>query len=145
MPVQIPTYKYLAFAGTLPFIVSTVIILSPLADTEWITWSNLALHSYGLVIVTFMCGIHWGLYLTNHQQCPINLLIISNTITLICWFAYLSQHATLILASQLCAFLILVTLDAYLHKRDILHRDYYETRRSVTAVVSLILSINLLT
>jgi len=92
-----------------------------------------------------MCGIHWGLYLTNHQQCPINLLIISNTITLICWFAYLSQHATLILASQLCAFLILVTLDAYLHKRDILHRDYYETRRSVTAVVSLILSINLLT
>lgn len=145
MLVQTPIYKYLAFAGTLPFLIPTLIILTPYSDAEWVSWSDLTLHSYGLVIVTFMCGTHWGLYLISYQQCPINLLVISNIITLLCWFAYLSKYVTVILASQLCAFLILFFLDAYLHKQQILHKDYFRTRRNVTAIVVLILSINLVT
>lgn len=143
LSVQAPIYKYLAYAGTIPFILPTLIIMNSDVHAQWMTGPDLTLHSYGLVIVAFMCGTHWGLYLTQHPQCPINLLVSSNILTLTCWFAYLSQHTALILTSQLCTFLILLVLDTRLYKRRILHKNYYEMRRNVTAIVVFALAINL--
>jgi len=143
LSVQAPIYKYLAYAGTIPFILPTLIIMNPDVHAQWMTGPGLTLHSYGLVIVAFMCGTHWGLYLTHHPQCPINLLVSSNILTLTCWFAYLSQHTALILTSQLCTFSILLVLETRLYKRRILHKNYYEMRRNVTAIVVVALAINL--
>jgi hypothetical protein len=142
--VQTPIYKYLALAGTLPFILCTFVVNSPSSSMEMLEWSIMALHSYGLIIVTFMCGTHWGLYLVTHQQCQWNLLVISNLITLACWFCYLSEHGTLIIASQICAFLALIFIDAQLHQHKILNTDYFKTRGSMTAIVVLTLSINII-
>ena len=144
MLVQTPIYKYLALVGTLPFIICTLFFISPSSNIGTTAWVEMALHSYGLVIVTFMCGTHWGLYLFTHPQCSINLFIISNLITLVCWFCYLSEHGTIILLSQICAFIVLLAIDRHLQQKEIIHMDYYKTRRNITAIVVLTLSMNLI-
>ena len=144
MMIQTQTYQRLAYAGTLPFIACASLIALDLPTAAGIDYLSDALSSYGLLIVSFMSGIHWGTYLYKHEQCPLNLLIISNLITLSCWLCFVSGQTPLILSSQLCAFLVLLYVDFVLQKNQIISKDYFNTRRYVTAIVISMLGLTLL-
>ncbi|MGV8831932.1 MAG: DUF3429 family protein [Devosia sp.] len=40
---------------------------------------------YGAVIASFVCGVHWGLFMTRSRIMPVNLLVTSNVGALLAW------------------------------------------------------------
>lgn len=132
---HIQTYQRLAFAGTLPFVGCAAALSLELNGQLDSAWLMHALCSYGLLIVSFMCGVHWGTYLYKQQHCPVNLFITSNIITLLCWFCILTELPLAMLASQLIAFASLLLLDYALHKKQIISLDYFKTRSVVSLIV----------
>lgn len=48
-------------------------------------WAGFAALTYGAVIVSFVCGMHWGLFMQPRGPMPINLLITSNVGALAAW------------------------------------------------------------
>ena len=40
---------------------------------------------YGAVIASFVCGVHWGLFMSRAEQMPFNLLVTSNVGALLAW------------------------------------------------------------
>ena len=138
---QIQTYQRLAYAGTLPFIGCAVALslgLNAQLDSAWLIH---ALCSYGLLIVSFMCGVHWGTYLYKHQHCSVNLFITSNLIILLCWFCVLTEQPLAMLVSQLIAFASLLMLDYSLYKKQIISIAYFKTRSYVSLIVMCMLAL----
>jgi len=40
---------------------------------------------YGAVIASFVCGVHWGLFMGQSERVPVNLLVTSNVGALLAW------------------------------------------------------------
>lgn len=90
--------------------------------------------SYGLAIVSFLAGVHWGLYLHHSVGIRLNLLISSNLILLAVWFSFLSGSVRWALLSQLLAFGVLLAIDYRLAGVRVISRHYLVLRVAVTAV-----------
>ncbi|MEM8845061.1 MAG: DUF3429 domain-containing protein, partial [Pseudomonadota bacterium] len=97
-------------------------------------------------IVVFMAGVHWGHYLSDSKSHSINLLLFSNTITLLAWFAYLFAPVKLTLFVYCMAFCSLLYIDYKLYLLEVITKSYLKLRVMVTSIVvaSLLLaSVNL--
>jgi len=55
--------KILSYAGLLPFVISIIFSFSNY-DPFFLT-NNLLIHIYGAIIVSFLAGIHWGIFLLS--------------------------------------------------------------------------------
>ncbi len=123
--------KILPYAGTLPFIIAVILLLSGHRLIPPYTTVGYMAISYGLVISSFMSGSLWGIALRQPGYIP--LLIISNVITLTAWLSFLTQSFAVTALITAILFLYLLALD---YKLQILHfKDYLKTRRNVTAIV----------
>jgi Protein of unknown function (DUF3429) len=124
--------RILPYAGTLPFVLGTIAKLTnTLPMIYFIDMRRLVL-SYGVLIVSFMAGVHWGQYLSGARG-KVNLLIASNVATLVAWVAGL-----LLLPAHICY--VLIVLFALLYAIDLglsLAPAYLQTRRNVTLIVCL--------
>ena len=65
--------RALTCAGILPPWLALILHVS----TGW-PWAGFAALTYGAVIASFVCGMHWGLAMQPHKPMPVNLLITSN-------------------------------------------------------------------
>jgi hypothetical protein len=63
---------------------------------------SLALLAYGATIISFLCGIHWAVFLFFSQNCPRNLLFHSNAISLLGWLSVLYTTTLLEELISLC-------------------------------------------
>jgi hypothetical protein len=128
----------LTYSGTLPLIILAAykfIPNTPSLDTVLIA------AAYSAVILSFLCGIHWAIFLFFAEKCPHNLLITSNIIALLAWASLLDVHSdTSKLLQQLC-FLYLLTLDLRLRDASVLPAWFYTIRRNATAIVIFCLAI----
>lgn len=133
--------KVLTYAGTLPFL---GVVLASLSGLDLMGFDpKHVILSYGAVIISFICGIHWGLYL--YREAPLNLFIHSNVVTLIAWFALLlglskwqpfSNIAPWLLIG---CFIYLLWVDRLLFRKD-LHENWFMTLRThATLIVSVAL------
>ncbi|MFK8027355.1 MAG: DUF3429 domain-containing protein [Gammaproteobacteria bacterium] len=126
---------WLAYLGTIPFILSAVLVLQ---DNEGLmSTSNLThvLNSYALIIVVFMAGVHWGCYLSDEKSHSISLLLISNVITLIAWFAFLLTPFIITLLIYCLAFVVLLFIDSKLLSLDVISKEYFKLRLTITSIV----------
>ena len=89
-----------------------------------------AVLSYGLLIVSFMAGVHWGQYLSG-LRAGVNLLVSSNIVALVAWFGFLLLPAFWFCLLLVLLFAVLYLIDMKLHCQS----DYLKTRRNVTAIV----------
>lgn len=124
--------RVLPYAGALPFIAGALLLLTGVQDVPHLGPTRMIVLSYGLLIVSFMAGIHWGQYLSGVRS-GVNLLASSNAVALAAWFGFL-----LLPASWFC--LLLVVLFAALYGLDRMisaGTDYVATRRNVTGIVCL--------
>mgnify|MGYP002066714968 CR=1 FL=1 len=94
-----------------------------------------ALVSYGAIILSFMAGTHWGLYLSASERSAANLFITSNVVTLAAWAAFLAGPAILTLAVLGAGFVFLLYIDYGLRAREVLTPDYLRTRLHATVIV----------
>ena len=132
-------YPLLTYAGALPFVACA---LMPLFGIESLWNLGSYVHiaaAYGLAIVCFLCGAHWGTYLYNRAAAPDNLFVTSNVIVVACWFAFLMAAQAIALFVLILAFLCLLFLDYRLLRAGLITTFYFRMRTiaTVIAVVSL--------
>ncbi|MEX0738920.1 MAG: DUF3429 domain-containing protein [Pseudohongiella sp.] len=133
----------LAGLGALPFLVSSLLLTLGVYNLPLLGSTVEILRSYSLAIAVFMCGIHWGQYLQDTQARNLNLLMVSNVLTLICWLAYLVASFVVYFVIVIAVFLALLWVDYRLHKAGRITARYFRMRLAVTAVVCVSLALPL--
>ncbi|MFN5351985.1 MAG: DUF3429 domain-containing protein [Alphaproteobacteria bacterium] len=127
----------LTYSGTLPLIVSIYLGYFPSPEFN----SSLIAKTYSAIIVSFLCGIHWAIYLFFADKCPNNLLITSNVIALLAWASLAVTFPKITILLHSFCFIYLLTLDLKLRDADILPIWFYDLRRNATIIVLLCFSI----
>jgi len=127
--------QILTYAGLIPFALLSFAVVLELDSFDF----DLALRSYGVAIISFLCGIHWGIYLLASDKCPRNLLLISNTITLVAYSSILFPFGNINYITQSFCLAILLELDYELLKKDVLPVWYFNLRRNASCIVILLL------
>ena len=133
----------LAGLGALPFLVSSLLLTLGVYNLPLLGSTAEILRSYSLAIAVFMCGIHWGQYLQDTQARNLNLLMVSNVLTLICWLAYLVASFVIYFVIVIGVFIALLWVDYRLHKAGRITARYFRMRLAVTAVVCVSLALPL--
>ena len=136
-------YTALALAGTIPFIAAALLPLLGHDALPYVGPLDEMVASYGLAIVCFLAGAHWGTYLSGRSADSLNLFVISNVIFLAVWFAYLGASIKSAIGIQIFAFLTLLFIDMRLRSHDVISATYLRVRTVATliAVVSLLIVI----
>ena len=136
-------YTALALAGTIPFIASALLPVLGHYSLPYLGPLDQLVASYGLAIVCFLAGAHWGTYLSGRSAGSLNLFVISNVIFLAVWFAYVGAGVKTAIAIQIVAFLILLFIDLRLRAGDVISAKYLRVRTAATmiAVASLLVVI----
>tara|TARA_R110000868_G_scaffold42980_1_gene145099 strand:+ start:2774 stop:3208 length:435 start_codon:yes stop_codon:yes gene_type:complete len=80
----------LTLAGITPIWI--LLALRPLVFVDTLA---LAALGYGAVIASFVCGVHWGLFMARYRVMPFNLLVTSNVGALAAWAMLLLGQVSL--------------------------------------------------
>lgn len=136
-------YAALAIAGTIPFIAGALLPLLGYPSLPLVGPTDQLVVSYGLAIVCFLTGAHWGIYLLGRSVGSINLFITSNAILLAAWFAYIGTGVKVAIGMLVIALLILLYIDRRLASGGVISAHYFHIRTVATliATVSLLLVI----
>ena len=96
--------------------------------------------TYGLAIVSFLTGFHWATQIYEPQESSFNLLLVSNVVFLLVWFAFVLGDLRMALGAQLIALLVLLGIDRWLYTTGLITRHYLNVRTVATAlaVISLL-------
>ena len=125
------------YSGILPFLFFPCYRLFTGSSTFLAFDIQTLLMAYSAVIVSFVAGIHWGVFL--FRQCSLNLFLHSNMIALLSWVSLLS---TLLwgVAILLFCFVYLLWIDTVLVRQQLLEPWFYRLRvhASVMALLSLV-------
>lgn len=116
----------LGLVGLLPMVVGAVTALA----TDLVQIVDAA-RLYGLVILSFMGGSHWG-FNVRHNRTP--LLALSVLPALIGWAVWLSLDRVAESVALALAFVATQLLDEYQTEAGYLHEQYRSLRRLLTAV-----------
>jgi len=123
--------QILTYGGTLPLVACVVLSFAPIAGID----SNLFARTYSAIIISFLCGIHWAIFLFFAEKCSHNLLITSNVIALLAWCSLLGLDQQITYIFQAVCFLILLMLDSKLRNAGVLPEWFYHLRRNATVIV----------
>jgi hypothetical protein len=127
-------YTLLTLIGTLPFIACALL---PLLGIDSISpFGNLhaLANSYGLAIICFLSGVHWGMYLSDRFAGSLNLSAVSNAIFLTVWFAFIGANLAWAIAIQVIAFLFLLVIDQRLREGNAISAYYFRIRSAATGI-----------
>ena len=136
-------YAVLAYAGTLPFIACAILPWIGMPVVAGIGSCAYIAAAYGVAIVSFMAGIHWGTFLYQADSLPVNLLLTSNAITVAVWLAFILTPVAVSIAVIAAALVLLLAVDFRLARVGLLTPDYLRTRRNVTLIVLAMLMLTL--
>jgi hypothetical protein len=125
--------KRLTYAGTLPLLFCTFAVLVPVRGIDAM---RVAL-CYGAIIVSFLCGVQWAVFLLLGDRCRRNLLLYSNAIALAAWLALLITPRCLAFCMLGLCFLALLKLDLELSANGVYPAWYARLRINATIIVML--------
>lgn len=134
---NIRTAKILAYLGTIPFFMVVFLAVVPLDLFDHLLMGML----YSLAIISFLCGIHWGIYLLNSKDIPDNLFIFSNIITLFAWGVLIFSNLDFITFCHILCFIALFVIDIRLYNKMIFPGWYYHLRLYATLIVVSLLTV----
>jgi hypothetical protein len=126
-----PFLRILPYAGALPFIGCAVLQMIGIKEVPLLGNLKTVASSYGLTILSFMAGAHWGQYLEG-KRADVNLLIASNALTLTAWFGFLLLPPLAFSVLLALLFAAAYLIDQQLHPQS----AYLTARRNVTLIVS---------
>jgi hypothetical protein len=135
------TYTALALAGTIPFIACALLPVLGYDSVSYLGPLDEVVASYGLAIVCFLAGAHWGTYLSGRSADSLNLFVISNVIFLAAWFAYVGADVKWAVGTQVLAFLTLLFIDMQLKHSDVISAAYFRVRSVATLIAAISLLI----
>lgn len=123
--------RILPYAGALPFVGCALLLMFGIKDLPPFGDLKTVATTYGLTIISFMAGVHWGQSLEGRRAAP-NLLVAGNMVTLAAWFGFLLLPLFAFSLLLVVLFGALYLIDCQLHPPS----DYLSTRRNVTLIVS---------
>lgn len=128
---QIILAKLLTYSGTIPFIASLFLTSYSLHEMH----TSVVVITYSAIISSYICGIHWAIYIFFADKCPRHLLISSNTLTLLVWISTLIPYQSLVPLLHAVGFFYLLTIDSLLCDISIIPKWFYILRRNATIIV----------
>lgn len=129
--------QLLTYAGTLPIWGAVLHSQLPFLPID----ATLLAITYGAVIVSFLSGIHWAVYLWHAEKLSRNLFITSNITALLAWLTLLLPAPFYSLGLLIWCFLYLLVLDWRIAAAGIYPTWFYALRRNATAIVVILLSL----
>lgn len=123
--------KLLTYTGALPFIACLILIKIPLINVD----TSYIFRTYGAVIIAFLCGIHWAVYIFFSERCAGNLFITSNLFALVAWVSLIAPPGKIYLLLQPLSFLALLVVDIKLYYAKLLPKWFFYLRRNATLMV----------
>ena len=124
----------LIFLGSIPFIFFSFLKLFNYQEFFQIE-INFILSIYSLSIISFICGSHWGIFLSN-SNLGINLFLLSNFLTILSFIGFLILEERNYFFLQILILIILLLIDVYIFREKITQKKYVNTRILVTFLVS---------
>ena len=124
----------LIFLGSIPFIFLSFLKLFNYQEFFQIE-INFILSIYSLSIISFICGSHWGIFLSN-SNLGINLFLLSNFLTILSFIGLLLLEERNYFFLQILILIILLLIDVYIFRKKITQKKYVNTRILVTFLVS---------
>jgi hypothetical protein len=144
MKIQNKINIYLTCGGCLPFVLCCLFLAQGINTVPYLGNTAEILQVYGLVIVSFMSGVHWGQYLSWTINLPFSLPIISNVIAIFVWVSFLLASTYQYLFMLILVFILLLLIDLKLYEKKYLTLLYFRTRVFVTLVVIFSLFVSLI-
>lgn len=137
-------YSILALAGTTPFVACALLPLVGIDTLPVLGALDYLASTYGLAIICFLAGAHWGTYLYGQSRTPFNLFISSNVVFLAVWFAFVGASLSWSIATQIVAFQVLLFIDYRLRQHAMISADYFGIRFFATLIAAVSLLVVLL-
>ena len=132
----------LIFLGSIPFVFFSFLRIISLEEFFYLD-INYILSIYSLSIISFICGSHWGLFLTNNTL-KINLFFLSNFLTISSFFGILFLKVNYFFLLQILILIILLLIDFYIYRQNITQLKYIYSRIIITTLVVICLVIPLI-
>ena len=132
---MVKQYSMFALAGAIPFVAAAFAVLFGVDTAGPVQSVIAALLSYGLVIVSFVAGSHWGIYLQNDASAPVNLFITGNVLVLVPWLAFVLGSINSTLLALIMAFAFLLVIDWRLLTSGLIDKAYFRLRAIATLFV----------
>ena len=129
----------LIFLGSIPFVFFSFLRIISLEEFFYLD-INYILSIYSLSIISFICGSHWGLFLTNNTL-KINLFFLSNFLTISSFFGILFLKINYFFLLQILILIILLLIDFYIYRQNITQLKYIYSRILITTLVVICLII----
>jgi len=126
--------RMLTYAGVLPFILAIIYAaLRPMA----LNASGILL--YSAIIISFLSGIHWAIYLLRDKKFSINLFITSNIMALLAWVTSLPRLKLneIAFSIHILCFLFLLEIDKKLERNEMIPTWFLRLRKQATYAVTI--------
>ena len=130
----------LTYAGAIPFVLAALCMYWDLERLPFIGDVQKIIHLYGLVIVVFIAGSHWGLSVNLLDKQRMFLLSISNFLTLAIFVSYIWLNSMPFELSLIAILLMLLMVDYWLFFKKINSQEYVLMRLIVSIIVIISLS-----
>lgn len=137
-------YSILALTGTAPFVACALLPLIGIDTLPVLGPLDFLASTYGLAIICFLAGAHWGTYLYGQSRTPFNLFVSSNVVLLAVWFAFIGANLAWSIVVQIIAFQILLFIDFRLNQGAIISTRYLRIRFVATLIATVSLLVVLL-
>lgn len=135
---QLP-YAILIYGGALPFIIGAILIVFGVETIFLLGDIKQAFSAYGLLIVSFIAGTHWGQQVASKDEMTINLFVTSNIIAIAVWLSYVMAPFTLFVILLMLYFAILLAIDYVLFSNLEISKSYFVARNIITIIVCIAL------
>lgn len=128
-------YFYLAYAGTIPFLLCAILFAFKIQKIPILGNLSTVISVYSLVIASFMAGAHWGQHLNQNGKWPLFLSVTSNIVAVLLWLSYLVLPFGGFLMAVAAIFTLLLLIDKKLFQAHLITQPYYQARYIVSLIV----------
>ena len=127
-------YILATYAGALPFVACAIMLYSGINELSLLGSIDKIVAICGLILVSFIAGIHLGTYLLYETKTHKSLLIVSNVLAVIAWCAVMFATIQFAIAIITAVFGYLLVVDFLLKREKIISANYFITRFIVTLI-----------
>ena len=127
--------RLLPILGAIPFVAAATLLSMGTTEMPWGGTVVTMVRTYGVVIASFMAGVHWGQHLSLDKPTRSILAILSNAAALLVWAVFLSAGEQAIIITLALVFIALLVIDLWLSGKGVISIPYLQIRALVTAVV----------
>lgn len=130
----------LVVLGTVPFVVLTVLVISANSSIPLPAHPALMLHVYGVVIGSFVAGLHWGIHFCKRTSDSVYLY--SSFVALLLWCSMWTAGSGPGLTMVLLGFILLWLEEYRLSVQRVTTAWFWKLRSAVTAIVTVCLALS---